>query len=75
MDEGMRAEEGPHRFGGIKMFGLGNLVKAVTDTVMLPVDAVIDTVTLGGELTDTDPRTLRRLQKLLAETDPDADGE
>jgi len=41
----------------------GNLAKAAGNTVMIPVDAVVDVATLGGDKPDTN--TEERVKKIV----------
>lgn len=43
---------------------LGKLGKAAVGTALLPVDAMKDTVTLGGVLTDDDSALVKRGRKI-----------
>jgi hypothetical protein len=40
------------------------LTKLVINTALLPVDVVADIVTLGGELTDSNSYTGKRIEKI-----------
>jgi len=39
----------------------GNLLKAAVGVVTLPIDLAVDVVTLGGELTDGECKTAKKL--------------
>jgi len=56
-----------------------NLFKAVVGTVLLPIDLVKDTVTLGGACTDGESAIVNRCRtigkNLEKATDPDEDDE
>ena len=43
---------------------LKSLTKVVVDTALLPVDVVVDVVTLGGLMTDSDSAIVERAKKI-----------
>lgn len=44
---------------------IGKLLKTTIDIITLPVSVVVDTITIGGELTDRDePYTMQHLKAI-----------